>query len=639
MAESIENARFYDFGRFRLDLEQRVLFCEQQPVNLPPKVFDTLRVLVQKNRSIVERDELMTEVWADSFVEEGNLSVNISALRKALGKMDDGGEFIETVPRRGYRFRASVTELSNDDVFVAKRRFSALVRTTVDESERDEAKLMLPAAASPWWRRWYVVAAVVGLILLAAGFSVYRYRTTRPRPTHSLAVLPFKTDGGDSAIEGLADGLSEDLIDRLSQVAQLRVIAQSSTFRYKGQAVDTREAARSLGVEAVLAGSIRKEGDRLLIKAELIDARDATIIWSEQYRVGVADAQNVEQLVLRRISERLSLNMTRAQYDHIARPDTANSAAYQLYLSGLLAMRRKDKNNVENIRAAIAYFEQAVALDPNFARAYNSLALACRGLQFSSGIGDRNALNEKMHRAIAKALELDESLPQVHLTLAAIKMNDLDWASAEHEYKRALELNPNYAGAHAGYAGFLSNFERHAEAATEARLAHELDPLSLSGKLGVGRALMLARRFDEAIEYFQQLNQAEPDRGPVHFFFGLTLSYKHKYAEAMAEFAKDKSLIGTSPGIFRAAVIARAGKPDEARKLLEQVKAAGDYSPAEMAIGYLALGEKDEALALLERAYQERDIQLQFLRVDPDYDDIRDDPRFQDLLRRIGLIG
>ncbi len=301
-------------------------------------------------------------------------------------------------------------------------------------------------------------------------------------------------------------------------------------------------------------------------------------------------------------------------------------------------MLRRKSRSPENTKKAIEYYNQAIALDPNFAQAYVALANSYRYLQGFSGFGDnKTELKEKMYRAIGRAQELDPTFYDAHLTLAGIKNFEMDWAGAEQEYKRAIELNPNSSGAHAGYASFLSNFERHDEALTHSKLALELDPLSINLKIGIGRTLALARRFDEAIEYLKKIIEIEPNNGFARYYLGFAYLFKGMPAEALAEYDAANKIENSSPNQFYAFALARAGKKDEALKIIEDVKNKGDYSPAEFAVGYIAVGKTDEAFALLERAFQERDLQLQFLRADPHYDEIRSDLRFQDLLKRVGL--
>lgn len=631
MTETAENERvFYRFGRFEIDVGDRLLLCDGKTVPLTPKIFDTLLLLIENNGHTLSKNEIMEKVWSDTYVEESNLTSNISRLRKILH--EGGVDCIETFAKRGYRFRADIEKAFKVPEVVMTRRVTAHIQTTVEEIAPDDEKLLLVAAPISFWRSRYFIAAVVLLTLLAVGLTIYF--KDRPQTINSLAVLPLKNESGDQTVDTFSDGLSESLINRLSRLPQLKVIAQSSSFRFKDKDIDPREVAQALGVQALVTGTVRRQGDNLIVNVELIDAKDGTRIWSEQYKINVSDAQTVQQQIVRRISDRLHLKFTHAQDEQLAKRDTQSSEAYQLYLNGLLIRR---KGGVENLKRASEYFNQAITLDPNFARAYSSLASSYRDLQFSSGVGDKNELKEKMYQAAAKALELDETLPEIHLTLGGIRMNEFDWRGAEREFKRAIELSPNMASAHNGYANFLSNCERHDEALTEAKLGQELDPLNMNRRFAVGRTLLLARRFDEAIEYYQNFDKIEPNRAEVHYYLAELYVFKGMYPESLAEFEKEKSIAGKYSGVFYASALARSGKRDEARQFLEQIKSSGDYSPAELAIGFIALGLRDEAFVLLERAFQERDLQLQYLRVDPGYDEIRSDTRFHALLKQLGL--
>jgi TolB-like protein/DNA-binding winged helix-turn-helix (wHTH) protein/tetratricopeptide (TPR) repeat protein len=632
MTETAENKRvIYRFGRFEIDPGERLLLCDGEIVPLTPKIFDTLLLLVENNGHTLSKNEIMEKVWADTFVEESNLTSNISRLRKIL--LMGGCDAIETFAKRGYRFRAEIEKTFKETEVVMTRRVTAHIQTTVDEIAPEEEKLLLPAAPVSFWQKKYFTPALLILILLAVGLTFYFYN--RRQTINSLAVLPFKNENGDQTVESFSDGLSESLINRLSRLAQLKVIAQSSSFRFKEKDIDPREVAQTLGVQALVTGSVNQQGDNLIVNVELIDAKDGTRIWSEQYKINVSDAQTVQRQIVRRISDRLHLNLTQTQDEQLAKRDTQSSEAYQLFLNGSL-VRRKG-GGVENTKKAIEFYNQAITLDPNFALAYVSLANSYRALQFSPGVGDKKEFREKMYQATAKALELDEMLPELHLTLGGIRMDELDWTGAEREYKRAIELNPNYSGAHSGYGSFLSIFERHEEALTEAKLAQELDPLSVANKISVGRTLILARRFDEAIEYLKKIIESEPNNGLAHYYLGFAYVFKGTYDAAFAEYDAANKIRNESPNQFYAFALARAGRKDDALKIIEDVKNKNDYSPAEFAIAYSAVGKNDEAFALLERAFQERDLQLQYLRADPHYDEIRSDPRFQDLVKRVGL--
>jgi DNA-binding winged helix-turn-helix (wHTH) protein/TolB-like protein/predicted Zn-dependent protease len=618
----------YRFGRFEVNVKEQLLRSKGEIVPLTSKIFETLLLLIENNGRMLSKDEILEKVWKDSFVEETNLTSNISRLRKILHTK--GERFIETFPKRGYRFQADVEEIPFEVEVVMRRRMTARIQQTVEEESEAPPALLLPAGR----RRKMLVPALL-LLLLTAVTAAWWFGWGKSSEIKSLAVLPFQNAGGDANLDSLSERLSENLIDRLSQIGELKIITRSSSVRFKDKEIDPKEIGKTLDVQSLLIGSVERRGEILTIRVELVDARDGSRLWGEQYNIGESQAQNIEGVIARRITSRLNLSLTKAQDERLTRTETDNLQAYQLYLNGVL--QRRKGNAPENARKAIEYYNQAVALDPNFAQAYVALANAYRYLQGFS-LGDNKAeLKEKMYQAIQRAQELDASSYDAHLTVAGIRINELDWANAENEYKRAIELNPNSAGAHGGYAGFLSIFERHDEALTHIKLAQELDPLSINLKVSVGRTLVIARRYDEAIEYLKKIIESEPNNGFARYYLGVAYVSKGMYDEALAEYDAGNKTANESPGPFYAFALARAGKKDAALKIIEGIKNKGDYSPAEFAIAYVAVGNYDEAFTLLERAYQERDLQLQYLRVDPHYDEIRSDPRFQDLVKRVGL--
>ncbi|CAN5264592.1 hypothetical protein BH10ACI1_BH10ACI1_14440 [soil metagenome] len=484
-----------------------------------------------------------------------------------------------------------------------------------------------------------LIFLVILALILTGATAIYFYTASQKTKISSIAVLPFQNASGDAGLEYLFDGLSESLTDKLAQIGQLKVIAQSSTFRYKNKEFDPKEAGQTLGVEVLLMGKITKSGDNLSIRVELINARDGTIIWNEKYNLDSPNAVTDTQLVQNRIAlqtvKNLNINLTDIQDKQLTKYAAQNAQAYQLYLNAALLKRKNP--STENMKKAVDYYNQAIALDPNFALAYTALANSYRILQYSVPNSERKEIEEKMYQAIARAQELDAGLPEVFTTLGGIKMNELDLPASEQAYRRALELSPNSAVAHSGYANYLTNTGRFDEALTQIRIAEQLDPLSVNLKVTEGRILFIARRYDEAIRYLQNLAKAAPDNSRINFILAESYTFKGMYAEALAEFEKNKETGGKYNNEFYLFALAKSGKIAEARQELEKLKKRESYSPAEFAVAYVALGEKEQALDLLEKAFDERDPQLQFLKVEPGYDDIRPEPRFQELLRKVGF--
>jgi TolB-like protein/DNA-binding winged helix-turn-helix (wHTH) protein/tetratricopeptide (TPR) repeat protein len=652
----------YEFGPFRLDAAEHLLLRDGEPVPLEPKVFDTLVLLIRNSGHLLEKDELMNQVWPDAVVEEGSLTRNISTLRRALGDGENGLRYIETVPRRGYRFVASVTGLGAESPDSVKGR-NAGAQTVAEEKEkysRQEADRSdssgkataastgeIVASRAPQtdhragnikrYRKVAVVAAT-GLVI-AIAIVTYSYITRSGKSAiDSVAVLPFANAGNDPNMEYLSDGIAENLINNLSQLPQLKVIARSSAFMYKGKEVDPQEVARAVGVEALVTGRIVQRGDNLQISVELMNTSDKTQMWGEQYHRRASDLQAVQAEISRAIAEKLRLRLTGTQEQQLAKRATGNAPAYQLYLAGMFQMR---KGNLEGYKKALDYFDQAVTLDPHFALAFASMPAVYSNLASTSGLDPREAL-ARGKAAARKALELDGTLAEAHNGLAVINRQEWDWPGAESEFKRAIELNPNLAAAHGNYSIYLAIMGRTTEALAENRRAQELDPFKISFKGIEGGILLSARLYDEALQVFQNVIRMQPDHPLAHTGLGQTYVAKGMYAEAINEFQTANSLYGdvTNGLIDLGCAYAISGNREEALAILNKLRASEKYvSPAGLAMLYAALGDKEAAFQWLERAYVAHDSQLQNLKVDPRCDSLRSDPRFADLLRRMRLVS
>ena len=480
-----------------------------------------------------------------------------------------------------------------------------------------------------------VLAALV-IAAVVAAFGYFKYFGSRSRAITSIAVLPFTNVNADPSTEYLSDGISESLIDTLSQLPGLKVIARGSSFKYKGKEVDPQEVATALGVQAILSGRVVQRGDQLQVRAELIDARDKTQLWGEQYNRKAADVQAVQEEIARTISEKLRLRLSGAQEQQLAKRATVNAQAYQLYLNGSFYSR---KGGFENGRKALEYHNQAVALDPNFALAWTGVAEAYRYLQ-ANGLLDPKETLPKAKAAAQKALELDETLAEAHVALGQIKSDEWDWPGAEREFKRAIELNPNLAEAHFSYSVYSTNVRRPTVALTEIKRAQELDPLRIRLRSEEGAALYFARRYDEAIQQLQSVIKLEPDDGFAHVYLGYIYALKGMYPQAIAEYQKQMSIDGetTSTQCYLGYALAQSGKRNEAQAILDKLKRTKEYvSPAELAILYVGLGDKEGAISSLEKAYAAHDLQMQYLKIEPHYDSMRSDPRFIELMRKVGL--
>jgi len=485
------------------------------------------------------------------------------------------------------------------------------------------------------------LAAVLVLVLGTVALTTYMRGRNTDVAIDSIAVLPFENRSADSETEYLSDGLAESLIYRLSQLPNLRVAPTSVVFRYKGKQVDSAKAGNELGVSAVLLGRIIQRGDNLTISAELVDVRNNKLLWGEQYDRKMSDLLATQREIAREIVENLKLKVS-GEEKGLAKRYTESNEAYQLYLRGRFYW---NKRNEDAMRKSLEYFQQAIDKDPNFALAYSGMAdayILLGAADASGGMSADEAL-PKAKAAALKAQEIDESLAEAHVSLAHVKYYyERDWEPAEREYRRAIELNPNYSIAPQWYAIFLMSAGRFDEALVQAKRAQELDPLSLPINMTLGWVLLNARQYDQSAEQLNKTLEMDPGFMLAHHRLGMVYEQQGKYDKAIEEFKQVVNLsIGKPMGIASLAhAYALAGKRAEAEKGLAELKGLSEkrfVSEASIAMIYVALRDKEQAFAWLEKADKRRDALLARLKVDPRFDDLRSDPRFQDLVKRVGI--
>jgi TolB-like protein/DNA-binding winged helix-turn-helix (wHTH) protein/Flp pilus assembly protein TadD len=633
-----------------------------------------LLVLLEGKGRLVEKDELMQRVWPDAVVEENNLTVNISALRRSLTESPGEHRYVLTVPGRGYQFVADVRQHGGEWARESEQEALAnqgVAEISAERASRDgEANSLSPGSnwglgsgpaqtngaashADTLSSAEYIGREIKrhkrGVLLLLAtllataiivSYSAYsRYLAGGSKAgITSIAVLPFANNTGDPNAEYLSDGISESLINSLSQLPGVKVIARSSAFKYKGTEVDLKEVAKALDVEAILTGRVTQRGDNLSISVELVNASDKTQMWGEQYDRKMSDLLAIQREIAHEIVEKLKLKVS-GEEKGPAKRYTESNEAYQLYLKGRFYW---NKRTAEALKKSVEYFNQAIDKDPRFALAYAGLA-DCYVVP-ANRLPPREAM-PKAKAAAIRALELDETLAEAHASLGRVlAAYDWDWTSAEKEYKRAIELNPRYAVAHQWYGGYLAVMGRSDEAIAERKRAVELEPLSPIINFELGLAFYYARDYDLAIEQFQKTLELDQNFPAAHNFLPAAYEQKGMYSEAIAEFKKAIPLTGKSEWTLSKAglghVYAVTGKKSEARTVLDELKQASEqeYVPANsIALIYAGLGEKDQAFAWLDKAYEQRAFQLQWIKLDPRWDSLRSDPRFQDLMRRLGL--
>jgi serine/threonine-protein kinase len=483
--------------------------------------------------------------------------------------------------------------------------------------------------------------AAVVLALAAVALIAYLPSRSVEASIDSIAVLPFENRSADAETEYLSDGLAESLIYRLSQLPNLRVTPTSVALRYKDKQTDAVKAGNELGVSAVLLGRIIQHGDNLTISAELVDVRHNKLLWGEQYDRKMADLLATQREIAREIVDKLKLKVS-GEEKGLAKHYTESNEAYQLYLRGRFYWNKRTE---EGMLKSLDYYQQAIQSDPNFALAYSGLADAydLLGAPDASGTLEPNEAMPKAKAAALKALEIDDTLAEPHVSLAHVKYYyDHDFATAEHEYQRAVQLNPNYSTAPQWYSVFLMSVGRFDEAVAQARRAQELDPLSLPINMTYGWVLLTARRNDESVEQLRKTLEMDPNFVLAHHRLGLVYEQQGKYQEAIAEFQQLINLTAGKPlgTLGLAHVYAMSGKKAEAQKTLAELLELSKQryvSPAHIATIYAALGDKDQAFAWLEKAYEGNDGILVRLKVDSRFDSLRNDPRFAELVKRIGL--
>jgi DNA-binding winged helix-turn-helix (wHTH) protein/TolB-like protein/Tfp pilus assembly protein PilF len=606
--------RFYEFGRFRVDAAERVLLRDGRPVALTPKLFDTLLALVERSGHLVEKSELMETVWPGTFVEESNLSSNVSLLRKALGAGEGGRPFIETVARRGYRFAdcVRVVEPEPDEELIVRRRTRA--RLVTREEEDDEAYEGGPPLFGGG--RGAALPAVAA-------------------PLRSLAVLPFAHLGAGEDYLGL--GLADALITQLSNTGQIVVRPTSAVRRYADPDRDAAAVGRELGVDAVVEGSVQQAGGRLRVTVQMVSARDGVPLWADKFVAPFTDILDVQDSISEQAARALTLRLTGHDRRLLRKRYTEDADAYRAYLRGRYFW---NKRSVEGFRRAIEHYREAVERDPAYALAYAGISDALTLLAVWGEEPPRETLSRAREMA-ERALEIDEELPEAHTSLGyLLSFFVWDFARAEAEYRRAIELNPNSALAHNRYAQLLVTLERFDEATAEMQKALALDPLSPMVNTAVGGPFLYSRRYDEAVEQYRRALELEPDFVPALFPLSLALAQLGDFEEAVAVARRAAEASGEHPIMLAslAGIYASAGRREEAAGLLERLLTGGRAAPPYVLAGvYARLGDPDRAFACLERAFAERASHLADLNIDPEFDPIRADPRFRELARRVGL--
>ncbi|HSE15772.1 MAG TPA: winged helix-turn-helix domain-containing protein [Pyrinomonadaceae bacterium] len=651
-----EKPHFYEFGPFRLDPSAPFLWREGRTVTLTPKALETLVVLVKHGGHVVSREELIEAVWPDTVVEENNLSVNVSMLRKALGEGEDGEKYIETVPRRGYRFTATVWDVPVESVELTftRRTWASIIETKEVETIAGVEHAAVSAGSLPGpitepvnqrRRRTSRLIAVLAVFLFAI-VAVYfnfggRFQSKGDAgipAVRSIAVLPLKAITKSEDDEPLSLGLAESLIARLGGSQKIIMRPLSLTAQYTRAEYDALEVGRRLQVDAILDGSFQRDDKRLRVRVRLLRVADGQQIWVGTFDEIETDIFKLQDAISLEAASALALNLNKPQRELILKRYTENTEAYQAYLRGAYLLSKSGFDS-KNIDLALAEYERALQLDPSYALAHTGLANAYARRANSSSGDNRRQLYEKAKAAALTALALDENLAEAHSSLGWVRrIYDWDWAESERHMMRAIELAPNEARFRRSYVFLLITLGRTAEAVAEARKAHELEPTYNSI---YAFALSSNRQTDEAIVEYLKATELNND---LSAWDALADQYfaKGDYAEALrvSERAPPQAKSRERMKMLLAMVYFRSGEKEKAEEIVREFEATArgaDGHDTQLAALYAAIGRKDDAIAALQRGVATRDDRMMWIKTNPHFDTLRDDPRFQEILRNMRL--
>ena len=607
------------FGDFTLDLERGFVLRGLEEVKLRPKSLEVLVYLVRHQGRLVTKDELIAAIWSDAFITDNSLAQCLLEVRRALA--DDSQQLIRTVARRGYIFTAPIT--------MPMPPAAAGLPTMASDKRadlREESKSPEPAS------KVLIRKALIGAILLLpimGGLIWYRGIGISAR-LETLAVLPFKPVGSQSQDEYVQIGMTDALITKLSNVQRI-IVRPTGSVRKFATSQDPLAAGRELKVAAIVDGTVQRLNNRIRVSVRLLRVSDGRPLWADKFDQDFNDVFSIQDSISERIASALVRNLTGEEAKRVNKHYTVNAEAYELFAKGRYSFEQRTDTG---LKQAVLYFEQAIQKDPGYALAYAGLAYCYGPLMQRSYMSAIEAL-PKVEKAASKAVELDETLGEAHTALASARMNEWDWPSAEREFKRAIELNPNEATAHLWYGFYLEAMGRQQENLAERKRAYELDPSNLTENAALGEALFRAGRLAEAVAALKRAIELNPDFAISHEYLGKVYVEMGLFDQALEQFGKPEQLSA------RAYVLARAGDSVAAHKDLEQIVhlPSSQRPGAEMGIAAVcaALGDREKAFAWLEAAYRERNPQLMFLKVDEWFSSLRSDVRFQDLLRRVRL--
>jgi len=645
-------AHLYEFGDFRLDTAKRLLQrLDGATVPLTPRVFETLLYMVEHHDTVLDKERLMEAVWPDSIVEENNLSQNISTLRRIFGETPGAHSYIVTVPGRGYRFVAEVSDLTDNGSATVKAEQGTWPTLAENRTEAAAAK---GRQQSPGKTGGPLALAVLGVIVLAAailarGPSVGLLKKHRigdavpatspgnaPETIHSIAVLPFKPLGSEMNNELLGLGMADAVIGKMSKLKQLIVLPTSSVLKYTDRAFDPIAAGRTLAVDAVLSGTVQHSGDRVRANVQLVTVSNGRTVWSEEFDQRFTDVFGIQDAISDSVVRSLALSLTADEQKQLRKHYTINVAAYDSYLMGLHFWGQRSKDGLEK---AINYFQQAVEKDSNFALAY-ALMADCYYLQVFYGYNPAPENTANANAAAERALLLDDSLAEAHVARAMVRSLQKEGRLAMESLRRALELNPNLAIAHQRYAWCLSAFGQLNDSVREMKRAQELDPLSPTNNTALGMTLIYARQFPASLDYCYKAAELAPNETLVQENLAIAYALNGMYQQAIEHYQRAGELNPDKKGdalAWVATVLVSAGRKPEADSMMPEIldlATAGKADPYNLAVLYAARGEKKSAFEWFAKALETGQMIGPLIRYDPQLDALRSDSRFAALLRQ-----
>ena len=648
---SKEIKELYEFGPFRLDASRRLLSRGEQVLPLTSKALETLLALVRNRNRVLLKDELMKILWPDSFVEEVNLAQNVSALRKALGESPGENLYIATIPGKGYRFVGEVREVGGavDEIIVQRRTQAQVVIREEKDDEEDhpqqalEGRLLAlpPAGGISASSKWAMgLGLILILCLVAAGVYVWRVKqaaSAGEETGHSLAVLPFQSLTAAPDDQRLGLGVADAVITKLSNIRQLPVRPTDVVIRYADSKVDPMQAARELGVDSLVSGKIQKSGDRIRVTVQLVRVRDGRPLWAQTFDENFTNIFAVEDSISEKVVEALAVNLAAQQKHELERHYTENIDAYRNYLEGRYSEFTFTRDGMNK---AIEYFDHAIADDPSYALAYAGLADAYT-TESDWTISPSEAL-PKAEAAARKALAFDDNLAEAHEALAHALLHEWRLAEADSEFHRALVLNPNSVSTHYTYAEYLASIGQEDQAIAQMNQALTIDPLSPEVNSFLAWDYYLKRDYDGCLSTSHKAMQILPDFFVPHLAAGMCYYITGQFPRAIQEYQKAISMNPESTYSVAGLGMsyAKVGNQAEARKTLQKLQSMGKeiyVSPVYIGLVFDAMGERDQEFAWYDKGYDDRAEWLLWLTVDPIFDGVRGDARFQALVKRVGV--